>query len=85
MNALPDRRSGSLKLVPGGAPAPAEYGAGHAAQWSRGRLHTIVIASGMKTPPVKPWPARQITIIARLSDMPHSIEKRRNSAQLTIR
>ena len=46
---------------------------------------TIVIASGMKTPPVKPWPTRQITIIVRLSDNPHSIEKTRNSAQLAIR
>ncbi len=46
---------------------------------------TIVIASGMKTPPVKPWPTRQITIIVRLSDSPHSIENIRNSAQLAIR
>jgi len=43
---LPEPRSGSLKLVPGGLPAPAEYGAGHAAQWSRGRVRTLVIASG---------------------------------------
>jgi flagellar biosynthesis protein FlhG len=46
VNAPLDRRSGALKLVPGGLPAPAEYGAGHAAQWSRGRLRTLVIASG---------------------------------------
>jgi flagellar biosynthesis protein FlhG len=46
VNAMPERRSDSLRLVPGGAPAPAEYGAGHAAQWSRSRLHTLVIASG---------------------------------------
>jgi len=44
--SAPEQRSGMLKLVPGGLPAPAEYGAGHAAQWSRGRLRTIVIASG---------------------------------------
>jgi len=43
---LPDRRSGALKLVPGGQPAPAEFGAGHAAQWSRSRVRTLVIASG---------------------------------------
>ena len=45
MNPL-ERRSRELKLVPGGQPAPAEYGAGHAAQWSRGRVHTLVVASG---------------------------------------
>jgi flagellar biosynthesis protein FlhG len=44
--SAPEQRSGMLKLVPGGLPAPAEYGAGHAAQWSRGRLRTLVIASG---------------------------------------
>jgi flagellar biosynthesis protein FlhG len=46
VNPLPERRSGSLKLVTGGQPAPAEFGAGHAAQWSRGRLRTLVVASG---------------------------------------
>ena len=45
MNPL-ERRSSELKLVPGGLPAPVEYGAGHASQWSRGRVHTLVIASG---------------------------------------
>jgi flagellar biosynthesis protein FlhG len=44
--SAPEQRSGVLRLVPGGLPAPAEYGAGHAAQWSRGRLRTLVIASG---------------------------------------
>jgi len=39
-------RSGSMHLVPKGPVAPAEFGAGHAAQLSRSRLHTIVIASG---------------------------------------
>jgi len=46
VNAMPERRSGALKLVPGGQPAPAEFGAGHAAQWSRSRVRTLVIASG---------------------------------------
>ena len=46
MNRKPERRSGELKIVPGGQPAPAEFGAGHAAQWSRGRVRTLVIASG---------------------------------------
>jgi flagellar biosynthesis protein FlhG len=46
VNAPSERRSGPLKLVPGGQPAPAEFGAGHASQWSRGRLRTLVVASG---------------------------------------
>ena len=40
---------------------------------------TIVIAVGMSTPPVKPWPARNRIICGRLVDSPHSIEKTRNS------
>ena len=44
--SAPEQRSGMLRLVPGGLPAPAEYGAGHAAQWSRGRQRMLVIASG---------------------------------------
>ena len=46
MSRPPEHRSGPLKLVPGGAPVPAEFGAGHAAQWTRSRLRTLVIASG---------------------------------------
>jgi len=41
-----DRKPGVVKLVPGGAPTPAEFGAGHPAQWSRPRVRTLVIASG---------------------------------------
>lgn len=40
-------KSGILKLVtPPGAPAPAEYGAGHPAQLSRPRVRTLVVTSG---------------------------------------
>ena len=46
---------------------------------------TIVIAIGMNTPPVKPWPARHTIIIERLVENPHSTEKTRNSTQFAIR
>ena len=46
MSATPERKSGAVRLVPGGAPSPAEFGAGHPAQWSRSRVRTLVIASG---------------------------------------
>src|SRR5262249_50040217 len=39
-------KSGGMRLVPGAPASPAEFGAGHAAQLSRSRVHTIVIASG---------------------------------------
>src|SRR5262249_36683327 len=42
----PERRSGAVGLVPGGPASPAEFGAGHPAQWSRSRVRTLVIASG---------------------------------------
>jgi len=41
-----ERKSGTFHLVSGGAPAPAEFGAGHPAQWSRSRVRTLVVASG---------------------------------------
>jgi flagellar biosynthesis protein FlhG len=41
-----ERKSGAFRLVPGGTPAPAEFGAGHPVQWSRSRVRTLVIASG---------------------------------------
>jgi hypothetical protein len=54
--------------------------------FDRGRQRsTIVIAIGMNTPPVKPCPARQMIIIPRLVDKPHSTEKNRNRMQLPIR
>lgn len=40
-----DRKSGAVRLVPGGAPVPAEFGAGHPAQRSR-RVRTLVVTSG---------------------------------------
>ena len=41
-----DPRSGIVRLLPGGAPQAAEFGAGHAAQLSRSRVRTLVVTSG---------------------------------------
>jgi flagellar biosynthesis protein FlhG len=41
-----DRKSGTVRLVPGSASAPAEFGAGHPSQLSRGRVRTLVVTSG---------------------------------------
>jgi len=40
-----DRKAGAVRLVPGGAPVPAEFGAGHPAPRSR-RVRTLVVTSG---------------------------------------
>ncbi len=46
MSKRPASRSGVMKLVKAGSPAPAEFGAGHASQLSRSRVRTLVVTSG---------------------------------------
>lgn len=41
-----DRKAGTVRLVPGGTPVPAEFGAGHPAQRPRRRVRTLVVTSG---------------------------------------
>ena len=46
MSKRPASKSGVMKLVKSGDPAPAEFGAGHASQLSRSRVRTLVVTSG---------------------------------------
>ena len=39
------------------------------------RVAMIVSATGIRVPPAKPWPVRPRTMVVRLLDMPHIIEK----------
>ncbi len=49
------------------------------------RVRTMVMAVGMSTPPVKPWPARNRIISGRLVDSAQATEKPMNRPVLTAR
>ena len=46
MSRRGDSKSGSVRLMPGGPAAAAEFGPGHVSQLSRSRVRTLVVSSG---------------------------------------